>query len=988
MHTVNARISLLIPLLLLSAVLGRAQEAAPDFSAGFKQLAALGLPALDAQAKWSAFPEAASTNYELRELVKSVKGNAWLLPSPDAKLRALALGGTEVIELKSAKKRPSDPDLTKDAGSLVAALKKLAAKRDPDDSFSYRSGGSNFGSLLLFATQLYQTGHPDLANQLALAVFELFPSREAALDSAIDLIAEPLYQKASAEFFSTGAWAVYHPSLADLGKRFPRGWASRDAVAIFLPQLEKQATGTRAPAPSLPDAAIDPRALEIIRELTDKPPADPQQPNTKDKNTRALPSEFESRLRMQMMGEYDGGQDGPSSLWLLDDSAAAAKPASPLARLMALKMAALPALAALAADPFLTHLPNARSYSGGYFSSSEGSEERTLRIYQSLKRPATRGEIATQLLAATLPDPQNELRQADPDSLRDLALTFWKEHQSATREELAAVFLREGNPSQASQAASILAASADPKAHQTFEAHVLAADPAIATFQDVRSYLRARKAAARSFFDAYAKLVRSQSRDSAGDDEEESSPNAWAVKEAGGAAKILKQLEALVGGQTPRALAVQIAKGKPADAAAAIKSLSSLLADATPTKHLHALLEGANAATDPIVRARFLTATFNIGWNQEEAGEEPAEDTPPVTRKFSEPEAAVWRKLLADTRELPKEFNCYGVNMSTVAALAATAFENSVSRSSDSFSHASAILNKPASAILMEQATARLAGKPIPPLPDASKVSAERLTEIVAAAGSKPSAEIHPYLSSLTPDERAAWFKWYIDPGDLAYPDSLKDLLFKIIARSSNETVYGPDVKHAGNLDAGFTITQESLTQYIGSLAPGIDQHSRTRISIEPAEFGPGLEIVAGRAPLPSQQAKRVESLDEPEENGPSILDLSERIFSPAIRALEANEAASAVTVVSLQGEDFRCQAVWLIQDGKATLQASSEQDDDAKDPFAASLKTLLESKERQHFQIEIQILTRSDAGKFKAASEDPASSEDSPTPTEEEEPP
>jgi hypothetical protein len=266
---VSARNSWIVPFLLFSTVIGRAQQpsAIPDFAGGFKQLAALGMPPLDAQATWSVVAEAANnSNYQLREVTKSLRGNAWLLPLADDKSRAIGLGGVEVIELKAAKKHPAEPDLTKDTEAVIAGLKKLAAKMnatedgDPFGSGSRYGGGQNgYGSLLLFAAQLQQTGHPVLANRLALAVFEVYPSREAAVDAAVDVLADHLYQQASRAFFASGDWPAYHTALVGLCKRFPRGWYSRDAVAMLLPQLEKQAAGNKAPAPNLPDIALDPR---------------------------------------------------------------------------------------------------------------------------------------------------------------------------------------------------------------------------------------------------------------------------------------------------------------------------------------------------------------------------------------------------------------------------------------------------------------------------------------------------------------------------------------------------------------------------------------------------------------------------------------------------------------------------------------------------------------------------------------------------------
>ncbi len=1014
---VIARNPWLIALFLGCALTGRAQQAAPiaDFSAGFQQLAGLGLPPLDAKASWAVVPEDYRSGTELRQVAKSVKGNGWLLPTATGdKPRAIACGGLEPIDLKAGSKRPAEPDLTKDVEALIAGLKKIATKMDPEDRYSYGMRSSNFGSFLLFAVQLHQTGHPALANQLALAVFEVFPSREAAVDAAINLLAGQFYEDASRAFFTSGDWAAYHTALAALCKRFPRGWSSHDAVGMFMPQLEKQAAGATPPVPSLPGVAIDPRALAIIAEFTAKP----NPPGSKDKKPRAISAAM--RYRMNYDGEgYGGDSSGPPPLWIISEPAEAddadAK-ASPLIRLAALKMAAIPALAALAADPFLTCLPNSRSSSGysSYSSSNDSADDISLRLYESLNRPATRGEIATQLLAATLPQSDDDRSQGGQDAISETALAFWKDYKDATREELAVIFLRDGSSNQSAQAASILAASSEPKAHQAFEAHVLAADPAIATFQDVQTYLRARKAAARPFFDAYAKLVRSQAKGGSSDNDD-SNQYAWAIKQAGGTAKILKQLEALVGGQSPRALAIQIAKGKPADAKAAINSLSSLLEDATPVKHLHALLEGANAATDATVRARFLAATWSIRWEADEADEEPSAETPadeakddkvakndepPAERKVTEPEAVVWRKLLADTRSVPSQFNPQNrfqesgsSTKPTIAELAATAFETSIQPGVYGEAHAAAIiLDKTANAILVERANARLAGKPAPPLPDAAKVTEERLGEIVAAAGKKAAAEIHPFLTSLTPDERAAWLKWFNDPGDLPWPESVKSLQHVITRRSTDENSYFPDLKGAGNIDVGFNLAADNLTKHIESLAAEADKHSRTYIGISPVNFGPGLELITSIFPLQPEPAK-APSPGTPDEPRDRTIT-GAQVFSQAISALNANESATAVAMAYAGSRQASNRAVWLVQDGKAKLQAPGEGTEVSEEPFAATLAKLFESDQHERFYLSIQILTRADADKFTAAAAKPDASGDSPdsedssTPTEEDESP
>ena len=393
------------------------------------------------------------------------------------------------------------------------------------------------------------------------------------------------------------------------------------------------------------------------------------------------------------------------------------------------------------------------------------------------------------------------------------------------------------------------------------------------------------------------------------------------------------------------------------------------------------MLEGANAATDPTIRAGFLGATFQIRW-VEGHGEEDAEpsenDAPPVDRKVSEPELKVWQTLVADTSELPKKSAGFlQSEKPTISNLAALAFEYSVNPLIvETTREASPILAKPFTTILIERGNARIAGKPVTPFPDASKITKDRLAELVAEAGKKPAAEIHPYLASLTPDERAAWHKWLNDPGDLALPDSVKALQAVVVARSLTPRSYLPDVKGAANIDVGFKITPESLTQHIESLAPEIDKHSRADITLYAAEFGPGLQVFANVHPLPAQKAKVAPEKVESDDGEAMPNSYTKRVFAQAIKVLDANESASGIASVMLQGGETRAQATWLIHDGKATLQQpDAKDDDDSKQPFAATLTKLLDPKEPQRIGIRIQLLSRADAEKLKASSDESAPS-------------
>ncbi|MCB1132466.1 MAG: hypothetical protein KDN05_15170, partial [Verrucomicrobiae bacterium] len=835
---------ILLVVWLVVPFVGRGEEAAPDFSEGFRKLVGLGLPELDAKARWVRMEDDFGTDYRLREMAEDMKGGGWYFEGPDGKPHQLGMGVAVGKEAEGSK-APSEQDLEKDVAKLLVALEKKAKSLDREDRFSSSYELQGLGRLLIFAAQLHQNGRTDLANQVALATFAVYPTREEAVDVAVDGVASDLYQEAAAEFFLKPDWKTYHDELSSLVERFPRGWDARGAVAMMLPQLAKQAAGGTLPVPSLPDVEIDPRALELIASF-DKPDI----AGEVDEEMEDYPPEI--RARILMSGGGYGFMGRTQGLWLLEDAEGETDSGPPMQRLARLGMDALPALAALAGDPWFTVIPNPGS-SSNYFSSDMSGEELTLRSYQSLNRPATRGEIAMRMLAATLPDAGDDLDEADAETLRDLALEFWKNHHGKSREELAAVFLREGSSSQVTQAATVLASSKDPAAHEAFEAYVLGSDPALAAFQAVQVYVKGRRAAAKDFVTKYKALVHDQTPE--GKTEGIDHQVRWMVERAGSLDKFLKPLDMLIEAQSPRSFAVQLAKGPADEVDAGLTALWAMLEDGSAKKKLYAFLEGASAAEDAEVRGKFLARSFRIGWAGEEGDEEPAE------RALSASEKRVWRKFIDDTRETSNLApRLTSGEKSTVSALAAAALEYSVAPDDfeEVYQQAGAI-GRPAGDVICERASLRLDGKPVPPLPDASKISSERLASIVSEAGAKKAEEIHPFLDTLTPDERAAWTEWLRDPGELEMPSSVVALQSYVIRRQSEPTYGLEDTPGAGGMDVDEQVNRENFDRWLETTAADVVKHSRTYVILMPADFGPGLTLMTPVLPLPKEPADEEE---------------------------------------------------------------------------------------------------------------------------------
>lgn len=912
----NSRIFVLM-LCLCTALPSPAQEvpAETDFTEGFEKLAALGLPPINSTAIWIRIPSRDS-DHELGSVLAKLKGNGWIIPGTgDLPSATVPLGATESTRASRPKADPTAIDLAADVGTLIGNLRRISGEADPDYSARWvHNGWSEYGTLLIFATQLHQSGHPLLANQLATTIFQLAPDRATIVDAAVNAIADPLYDDATTSVFETSDWVEYQRSMEDLVTRFPRGWESRPVVEnLILPQLRKQAAGEKPAVPTLPDIILNPAALDAIARLT--------------------VSDAEYRVFY--------------TPWLL---ASEWETSSPLQELAALGLDAIPALAALLEDPYLLAYPaDELETSDSYFSGDVSAEDRILLLYQDFYRPVTRGEVARAALEATLPSNEEEedtfSSPAIPDmaALRDRALDFWKENQNASREELALAFLDSTSNQQKNLSAGILAASTDPAHHEKLETAILNSESLLSQIDTVTTYVRIRKTAAKPFVDAFAEKLRIEFEATDRND------LPWQVREAGNIDVLLKPIIALATGASPRAMARDIGRGDPEGAQQAIRELMPLLAELEPKLHLHALLEGAFAAKNAGVREEFLLATFHISWDSEEEIEEDEnqDSSIPPDRIISDPEANVWKKLILDERPCASEnLGPYGVK--TLRQLAALALESAtVPGFHQSARESSKITGILPAEFALTRAEARLSGQPIPSLPDPSKVSLERLAEIIAEVAKLPAPDIQAHIKKLGHDEQAAWVEWIADPSEPPAPPELRAHALTVLAVSAENHEWSVKEESGGGIGPGFRLTKESLAEKIEALAKDAPALSRTIIFLAPSTTLPGLESTHIRSHLPDPDA---------DENSPAALPVS--VYRPSIPYFkEAPESALAIVFVriALEGEDQA--AVWLHQeDGKI-----QPLDQDQADRLFKTLEAAEEASTRPVY-LQIQILSRADA--------------------------
>lgn len=937
----------------------------PDYQAAHSALIALGLPALTPEAKWITLPQERSYNNSKLEL--QTKGNHWLISSSEEKFH-LALGSVVTIKLPTDPKKsePKEADLKADIAAVHKALKKF--KSQPSDelryAFEYYGGSQSLAQVLIFAAQVRQAGHPELANALTHETLNATPGKqEAIIDAAISLIADAKYKEYTDQFSKDHNWTTYHQNLLSLITRFPRGWSNSDAVALCLEPTAQRAKGTVPAVSTITDPALASLADALLQ-----PPSSGKKPD--DANTfhgvdlSQYPAQHREQIKAQLMQMLAQGMPLPTSrsenifpsLWLLtpieksDDS-------SPINQLLSKGIHALPVLAALAEDPTLTHILTSSRSDNHSFRSYGGSAPSALQLHAALHRPISRGELATRLLQNTLPDPSNDIPSIPAADIAQFARDFWKLHKDKKDWELAIPFLN-GDHNQRRQALQLLSESKSPEALAIFKKTALQSSNT-SDIGLVFEFIRANPEEDPQFIDDYKKVLLKLAASPPNRNEYYGEDYADSIKAN------IKKIEALTSQQKPEDLINEILAGKPEEANAAVETLLELFEGKPATDTVLLLLNAALKATDPAITSAFIQGTYSLEFEHESP-----------TRPISEKERALWKKLLDDKRALPKNEEQEDDIIYTVANIAAAGLCYTYSEQEYYAARQWApILKKTLEEILQARSNAIANGEPLPAWPDADKVSEQRLTEIVKSIDQKTPTEILAVIDQLTPDETAAWFKWLATPGDLPHPESLKQLKFLINARSKDYKNYITDDPQIDKLTLPFHITTDSLIKWLDTLAADMPKLSRSTIIISPnRETRLDLNITAGKITLPTPQKNDSEQVGNEDEQD----DFEETMYQflgSASNALEEDEEADAAAVINLTLQGRRSKRIMLtstLKNGKIT-----KGDDFTSEKITEFLTAAAEVGFSEPLYIQVQILSREDYTKIQQHLEGDGEEED-----------
>ncbi len=448
-----------IPILLLAGPIKA--EIERDFSAEFERLYELGLPDVS-NAEYIRFTMASNEllwHGRLSFPDRFLSGNAWLLgptewgegfyvyiagrivfvnppygPRPrntprkpvwrESKLAGPGSGGRAV----SVDGRIQGANLSKDLHTIVLSLRR------PCLGFGCHIGHFVLGTVedvaaaFVLAALAHRHGLRQEASLLAEALFDAAIRPEQVLGDAVQYIAEGRYMALYDLWLGTRCWRSYRDGLTELIDRFEGIWQYDGGAERLLSHITERVE--MQDPPLIDGLSEEEQGLAAALVNADSPPA------TWLAGLWILPSIVTSGDSPQLPAD-ESGQD-------------------PVEAILSRGVASIPLLVRLLDDTFLTYLDHHPSDSRFFRYLSymptlppDTEEDKGWRSYDSMRRPAARGDLARLLLRELLL-PRREERDTgqNPDQLRAEAMAWLDRIRTLSLEEVSRIYVQQGTPAQ------------------------------------------------------------------------------------------------------------------------------------------------------------------------------------------------------------------------------------------------------------------------------------------------------------------------------------------------------------------------------------------------------------------------------------------------------------------------------------------------------------------------------------------------------------
>lgn len=536
-------------------------------------------------------------------------------------------------------------DLKKDVEKVLAFLGKNEKqgegmiRRRSYDRLAYNSG---YGILMLNAIQYHQKGFTNEANQIVGKLFERAGDQRKVVSQAIGRIADVKYSDTFAKFTAGGSWSDYGKDIEELIGRFGGSWGTAPAAKKLLEKVKQRATSASAPAISGDGLADEDRKLAA--ELADKVP------------------------HSGVFGY--GGRHG--FLWILPQSKAviARMPVhsrtNVVDRIKDRGMKSVPLLMAMLKDDCLARVSLAEVSGSEYYEfhdpfgdmagamDSESREKMVEKMYRSMKRPASRSEIASAMLKPLLLKKNRHGGEEEEESVDDLLArckTWYDANKSKTPAELAYAYLK-GDDTQQQQAMEYLLRAGTDADTEAVEKYLLDTANSHMSIYQVGRYVEKRGEKAKAFLEKYEAKILAATKDAATDP---------ALFKKGGrmddnAKERIAQLKEMFSSQSLKDLVAEIVAGKKTLDESG-QALHRKMMREKPETALGVLLDASVESKDAAIATGMLQMSVGLlrrpGYGESDIDDDDSEAAVGERKNALNPttHAAQWRKLLADTRK-------------------------------------------------------------------------------------------------------------------------------------------------------------------------------------------------------------------------------------------------------------------------------------------------------------------------------------------------
>ncbi len=899
--------------------IGFAEAETPDFSTGFRQLQALGLPDLKG-ATWvrdAQVGRSGGGDYLTRQLFQKANGNAWRLPDGSKIIGAGALeaqgpsdaaGRGGRILLSPGRARDESTGSAAPATDVQALIDALKGGDKEEEYFlrSARNSPEVLGRLFLLAAQFHSAGHTAEANRLAAAVLTTPADATMVIDSAVSMLANERCRLVLEAFYQQPDWKSLASQLDSVVSRFSRGWSNRDTISGLSFRIKAQVRDGVPPliAPLEPVPESLTRAVEAWLAGEEEAPDDEADED----------------------GEESGEDDDSSLLWTLPSAPKVRGVMEPafLGEGVTVLAVLIPALAdtTLLAQPDDSTSESTDDFLGAF---------RSNIVQATYRLPATRANLVEPLVRMVIPDSS----EMGTDALAAAAAAFWKIHARKPPVELAALYLNQGDDDQQSAAARWLSKTSATGAEEAFTAWSTAPAHVVRRLAISKEYIRQRGKAAAGLVEELASALRQNAGQAAPAvvEEEYDSFGRTQPLDAKMAESVIRSLQVLISGKSLAESLTEIATAAE-PAGPVLDAMQSDIHEAPVEEALPAVLQAAAAATTAN-RPDFMQAGLVLAYMSDRIGSSDHANAPlalsDIANSVKEPLLA-----LLDTQEIipPEKRGRFGVGTIAHAAALVEARLSEFPMVLEKTAELHALTGEPAMDFLRQRALARLKQQPVPEWPDAGKVEPGRLKEIIASLDGLPPLEIIKTFAALSLDERAALVAWMGKPEDPPWLDSLQAMR-TVIHRAQVSSQYGPipfgsksaEVGAAAGFRQGDTLSVEFIESRAKALLQAAAGQPPLIVMLRPANFKFGWNMIAFTAD-PEADGTAGELIESPDGRVP--LKSLGTYFRYAGEALGMEEAPTAIATLWIyRGQQQTSH--WLLQpDGAITTSETGKPESSA----------------------------------------------------------